>query len=112
MMPPLLQSCTKISTTTNEYGDIVYSGSGNAVISCRFRHITDLELGEQNRDTENADAMLWTAADSGLDIGSVILFESEYWRVKDLIKARKLHSSDVNFLKMTLERQKDTANVS
>jgi hypothetical protein len=111
MKPPMNQSVQVVSTTRNKFGDIVNTAGFQSTIKCKFREIADLG-DEVNREVEGSLAMMWTNPDSGVDVGSVILFDDKYYRVANMTVARRLHSVVVQFLKFSLVRIKDVANVS
>jgi hypothetical protein len=46
--------------------------------------------------------MAWFEPDSGIDRKDIIKFEDEFFRVERVIKARKLRSSEVQFIKVEL----------
>jgi hypothetical protein len=98
----LEQTCSLIETTYNDDGDLIYSNSEE--IACRFRWITDLDV-LNNRESIRSDAMLWVKAGENIVEGSVIKFNDEYFRVRQLIEARRLRGEQIYFKKCLLDKQ-------
>lgn len=101
MKPPMNLTAYKVARTRNEYGD--YTAGAETPLRCHFRYITDQITG-QNNETIDADAMLWVEPNSGVDRETIIKFDNEYWRVERVIKARRLRSPEVQFIKCELLR--------
>lgn len=101
MKPPMLQTAHKVTTTRNAYGD--YVASGSVALPCKFRYITDIQTTTAN-ETVNADAMAWFESDSGVEKNDIFQIDGEHWRVERLIKARRLRSNAVQFIKVELLR--------
>ena len=102
MKPPMLHTAYKLTKTRNKYGD--YEGSSQTPLVCHFREITSLIDGLA--DTIQSDAMAWFEPDSGIVKGDVISFEDVLYKVERLTKARKLRSTNVEFIKTDLMRYK------
>lgn len=96
------QVCLLVETSYNDDGDLVYNSSKE--IPCRFRWITDLDK-LNNRESIRADAMLWVKAEENIIEGSVIKFNDEYFRVRQLIEARRLRGETIYFKKCLLDKQ-------
>lgn len=96
------QVCSLIETNYNEDGDLIYKDSEE--IACRFRWITDLD-NLNNRESIRSDAMLWVKPNVDIKEGSVIKFNDEYFRVRQLIEARRLRGETVYFKKCLLDKQ-------
>jgi hypothetical protein len=111
MKPEMLQTVTLITSRRNEYGDILTDGSAGVTLTVRFRQETT-QQHSANREEYGSGAMMWANPDAPLVIGSVVKYGTDYYRVKDIIEARDLDSTDIHFLKCTVDRIKDTANVS
>jgi len=101
-MPPLLHNITKINTTTDEYGGYVEGGS--VALNCHFREITNTDI-TNNPQLAQSDAICWLEPDSGVVEKDILVFNSEYYRVEKVIKARRLRNPNVVFLKCELQRQ-------
>jgi len=101
MKPPMLHTAYKLTTSRNVYGDFTYTGE--TAIKCHFRYITEHISGE-NQESIESDAMIWCEPDSGVDREDIIKFDDEYWRVERVIKARRLRSTAVQFIKCELLR--------
>lgn len=98
MMPPMMHTAYKVTTTRNAYGD--YTASGTTALKCHFRYIT--EQVTDNNEQIQSDAMGWFEPDSGVVKGTLIKFEGEHYRVERVIKARRLRDSSTIFLKVEL----------
>jgi hypothetical protein len=97
----LEQSCTILETTQDKYGDEVQQSV--KVANCRFRWITELE-NPSNREEIRSDALLWLSPDEPVSEGSIILFGSDYFRVRRITQARRLRGETVYFLKCLLDK--------
>ena len=93
----LVQTCQKVSTTQDAYGDHFRSLS-NVTLSCRFRDITMVRRGT-HEETNDSDAMMWFAPDAEIERGTIILFEEKYYQIERITKARRLGETTVQFLK-------------
>jgi len=99
LKPPMLHTAYKLTTTRNKYGD--YVSSDETELNCHFREITELQHNEL-ADGVQSDAMAWFEPDSGIERGDVIKFESVYYKVERLTQARRLRSTAVQFIKVSL----------
>lgn len=97
--PPMRQTAYKVTTSRNAYGD--YVESTRASIPCRFRYITGLDINGVTEST-TCDALAWFEADSGIVKKDVLVIDGEGFIVDKVIKARRLHDSEVQFLKVEL----------
>lgn len=104
MKPPMIHRAYKVTTTTNVYGD--KTSSGSVALNCRFRDIL-LNTQDGNLYTTTSDAMAWFEADSGVERDDIIAFEGRHYRVVKAYKARKLRSTNVEFIKTELEKYGD-----
>jgi hypothetical protein len=96
----LTQTCTIIETSLNRFGD--YVEQDGAQYRCRFRDITDIsEL--PNNETTGSQAILWLDANAPVQRGTIVKIENEYFRIDRITKARKLTSSNVEFIKCLVE---------
>ena len=102
MRPPMLHTAYKVDKVRNKYGD--YEGSTENALPCHFREITALIDGLA--DNIQSDALAWFMPDSGIVKGDVISFESTLYKVERLTKARRLRSTNVEFIKTELMRYK------
>lgn len=108
LTPKLVQSCRKVTKTRNDYGDIEYGAT--TVLSCLYRDISSLQIGNANREEVDVDGMFWFEPDSGVARGDIILFEGEYFRIEKIIKARaRLSDNTVHFLKCEVMRQRQVS---
>lgn len=99
MRPPMLHTAYKVTTTRNAYGDFL--PSGETALKCHFRYITE-QVTETNSETIQSDAMAWFEPDSGVDRKDILKFDGEHFRVERVIKARRLRSPEVQFIKVEL----------
>lgn len=102
MKPPMLHTAYKVTKVRNKYGD--YEGNDQTALPCHFREITALIDGLA--DTIQSDALAWFEPESGVVKGDVISFEDTLYKVERLTKARKLRSTNVEFIKTELMRYK------
>lgn len=101
MRPPMRHTVYKQTTTRNAYGDFI--SSGEIALPCHFREINE-QVTTNVVETVQSDAMAWFLPDSGVDREDIIRFGSDYYRVERVIKARRLHHPDVQFIKTELLR--------
>lgn len=95
------QTAYIIDTSYNDDGDQVMTSSGQIV--CRFRWITDLER-PSNREEIRSDAMLWIKPDEDIEEGTIIKFDDDYFRVRQVVEARRLRGNQIHFLKCLLDK--------
>jgi len=100
MKPPMLHTAYKVTMTSNAYGDRI--AGAETALKCHFRHITQ-HIFESNEVVES-DAMAWFEPDSGIARGNIIKFEGEHFEVERVIKARRLRSTNVLFIKTELRK--------
>ena len=72
------------------------------VLKCHFRYQTQQVSGSPEQ--VQSDALAWFEPDSGVDRKDIIKFEGEHFRVERVVKARRLRSPDVQFIKVELLR--------
>lgn len=97
----MLQTAYKVTKTRTKYGD--YSGASETAINCKFR-VNTMLYDAGNADVSESDAMAWFEPDSGIVKGDVIKYDDVLYKVERLIEARKLHTTDVQFLKAEMNR--------
>jgi hypothetical protein len=95
----MLHTAYKVTTSRNAYGD--YLPSTHTELKCHFRYITE-QVTDSSNETIQSDAMAWFEPDSGIDRKDVIKYENQFFRVERVIKARKLRSTEVQFIKVEL----------
>lgn len=105
--PPMNLVCSIVTTSRDRFGDWVYDSSSS--VKCHFREINksvDSKSAKDNlhTDSNDAEAIVWLPAGTNVDVGTVILFDSLYFKVNKITKGRRLSSSEVHFLKCELER--------
>lgn len=91
-----VQSCELITTTRNDFGDEIEGVS--AVLSCRWRDITQIRRGS-HQDTSDADALVHFPADTNVVRGSILKYNGEYYQVEQITYARRLGETTVQFVK-------------
>lgn len=94
----MLHTAYKVTTTRNAYGD--YVASGTTTHRCHFRYITELQIG--GNEVVQSDAMAWFEPDSGIVKGDIVTIDSEHFKIERVVKARRLHSTEVQFIKTYL----------
>lgn len=104
----LTQECYLVSDTYNEYGEQEFTTS--ELIKCRFREISQINKFT-NREEITADGMFWFEADESVIEGSIVKFESAYYRIEKITKARKLKSNTIHFLKCTASKVQPVSEV-
>jgi hypothetical protein len=104
----LNQGATTLVTIRNKYGDQDYSSGISE--SCRFREITALDKAN-GRESIKADALLWLEPTSTVVEGSIVRVEGRFFRVNEIIKARKFNGT-VQFLKCLMEKYAEIEGVS
>lgn len=97
----LVQSCQIITPTINEFGG--YDTNSSVTESCRFREIPTVRTGSYAQISD-ADSMLWLGASSSVTEDKLILFDSKYYRIEKLTKARRLGETSIQFIKCELTR--------
>ena len=99
MKPPMLHTAYKIVSTRNAYGDFL--PTSEIELACHFREITQVST---NSSTEvyDSDAVAWLEADSGVEKQDILKINGVFFRVERVIKARKLRSPVVQFIKVDL----------
>lgn len=103
----LVDTVTKVTASRNEGGDFVYGAT--ASIPCRFREINDITRGVDGREELDADAMVHVSSDSGVEVGDILAYGSDYYRVDVITKARRLGSTNVEFIKCLLVRHRQVS---
>ena len=95
-------SCTLYTQTVDEYNDIRTTNS--VLTSCHYRDNNSLNSNTPNREEEPADGMAWFRASETVDKGDVLTVDGNSYRIVRVVKARKLGSTTVEFIKCWLER--------
>lgn len=103
MKPPMLHTAYKVDMSRNAYGDFI--ASGDTALRCHFREISTQII--DNNEVIESDAMAWFEPDSGIEKNDIIKFDSVFWQVERLTKARRLRQPAVQFIKVELRRYGD-----
>lgn len=98
----LQQECKIVTTTTDKHGDQI--ASTETPIACRFRYITSLDKGV-NSEALSSEAIIWFDPDANIVEGSIVYADGKYWRIKQLVKARKMSGDTVEFLKAFVDKE-------
>lgn len=98
----IAQSCQIIEYEVDFHGDQVETSRRDTL--CRFRYITQLNRSDYKESIDNIDALAWFEPTEDVSEGSILFVDNAYWRVDQLIKARRLVGSNVMFLKAFLRR--------
>ena len=96
----LVQTCEIVSPSRNAFGD--YVNGSTVTESCRFREVSSIRR-TTNSEQNDTDAMIWLGAATTAENGSIILFDSVYYQVERITKARKLGKSTIEFIKADLK---------
>lgn len=95
----MLQTVYLVSTTRDAYGD--YTPGAETALSCHFREITQVAL-TGNQEQILSDAMAWFEPDSGVERNNILKIDGEHYKVEKVTKARRLHETAVQFIKVDL----------
>lgn len=105
----MVETCSKVQTTYNGYGDLVY-GVVEANLPCLFRPIEAIQIANSNREEVTIDGMFWLRPTDGWDRGDIILYNGEYFRIDKLIEARRrLVDNSLQFLKAEVYRSRQVS---
>ena len=96
----LVDTCSLITETRNEYGDVEQQATTDT--PCRFRQITTLTR-QASGETVNSDAMAWFKSTESVDYGTIVLFDGLYWQIDRITRAKRLGSTEELFLKCDLK---------
>lgn len=101
----LVETATKVSTTTNEYGDIVYGSTTSS--PCLYRDISTLNQ-TSNRYEASIDGLLWFGADEAVIKGDVYYHPDEgYLQIIRVTKAKRLVLDNTKqFIKCEVAKQR------
>lgn len=105
----LVESCTEVTTTKNEFGDIGY-GSGVAR-RCLYRDISSLNQ-VQNRSEVIIDGLLWLSPLDGAVVKDTIYYHASegYLKINKVTKAKRLVADDsLQFIKCEVTKQRQVS---
>jgi len=98
--PPMVMDAQIVTVTRDEWSD--YTEDTSTSIKCHFRQIDTTR--RMTHSVENdADAMIWFAADANVEKDTIIRFDDVDYQVERIVKARRLGESTVQFLKCDLK---------
>ena len=108
LVPKLTQTATKVVTTRNQYGDLVYGSTSS--IDCLYRDISDLTRGNANREEVEIDGLFWTGPTNALNKGDIYAIDGVYYRVERVIIARdRLRTNTIKFYKAEVTKQRQVS---
>lgn len=97
----LVDQCTKVETTRDEYGQEITGTT--ATLSCRWRDITSVRRGA-HMETSEADGQVWFAPTADVSKGTILQFEGDYYQVEKITRAKRLGETTPQFLKCEVVR--------
>jgi hypothetical protein len=104
--PKLTQTCYKVSTTRNQYGDSVWGATGSA-IPCMYRDISTLGQSSGNREEVTLDGLFWLDNDQTVNKADIYKIGTEYIRIERVIQARdRLRGNTLAFIKCEVTKQR------
>lgn len=104
----LVETATKVVTTHNEDGDIVYGNTSTS--DCLYRDISNLDRGG-NMETVSIDGYLWFDADETVARGDIYYHSSEgYLRIERVTRAKRLVADNaLKFIKCEVTKQRQVS---
>lgn len=101
----LVQTATKIATSRNEYGDIIYGATSSS--PCLYRDISTLNRGVGNREQVSIDGLLWFGATETVAKGDMYQLDGVYYRIERVINAdRRVIDNSRQFIKCEVSKQR------
>lgn len=100
----LKQTATKIGTTRNVFGDIVYGAQTST--KCLYRDISTLSPSQQNKYDVNISGILWFGAAEVVKRGDVYkLDDGNYYQIQQVLLARtRVTDNGIKFIKCTVSK--------
>lgn len=96
----LVETASKIATTRNEYGDVVYGATTSS--PCLYRDINELNFNS-NRELENINGILWLGPDESVILGDVYYIDGPgYVRIEEITLGKRLLTGDETIFKKCL----------
>jgi len=92
----LVDECELVETTRNDFGDEILESV--ETLACRWRNITLLRRGS-HMDGSDADSLVHFEPDAPVFRGAILKYQGEYYQVDDITYAKKLGSTEVQFIK-------------
>lgn len=102
MRPPMTHTARKYAITRNAYGD--YVASEYQELPCHFRYINEI-ISDVPNETVQSDAMAWFDPTTDVQEQDLLFIDNGFYRVEKLIRARKLRSNAIQFIKCFLLKQ-------
>jgi hypothetical protein len=104
----LTETASKVTTTTNEYNDVVMGTTSPS--PCLYRDISILQHSP-NRDDVNLDGIIWFDADEVVAKGDIYYHPIEgYLQIERITRAKDLlRSNTVQFIKCGITKQRQVS---
>lgn len=99
--------CTIYQQTGDRYGDL--RKTTGVTTTCWFRDIKNFEH-TTNRDVDTSTSMAWLRATESVSKGDIMTILGNDYRVTEATFAKRLGSSDVQFIKCQLKLQGATVS--
>lgn len=95
----LVQSCDIVTITRNKFSD--YVATAYTPIACRWREMRAIRRGNHAElsVTDRDFKQVWFAAGAAVAPGTILRFEGIFYEITELLKARRLGSNTVQFIK-------------
>ena len=88
----LKESCTQYTVTRNRYGDLILATVGSLL--CLYRNIDKLQRGTNFREEMQIQGEFWFDPTASVKIGDVIGYNSQLFRIEDVVTAKSLLTSN------------------
>lgn len=109
MQPRLVETCYKVATTRNKFGQFDFGAAGDPK-KCLYRPINEMRQGSGNREEVLLDGIFWLSPDDGWQINDTILYNSEYFRIDRIIEAkRRVKDNATHFIKAEVMRTRQVS---
>lgn len=101
----LVETASKVSTKTNEYGDVDYGSSAST--PCLYRDISSL-VQTANRYEVTTDGILWFGATEDVVRGDIYYHSSEgYLQISRITRAKRLVADNTTqFIRCEVTKQR------
>lgn len=104
----LVETATRVETTYNEFGDVVYGTTSPE--ACLYRDISDLKTA-LNRYEVGVDGILWLASSSAVIRGDIYYHPDEgYLQIVKITKAKTLLTDNTHkFMRCQVSKQRQVS---
>lgn len=105
----LVQTATKVSTTYDKYGDIVYGA--RTTTRCLYRDISNLNQSTSNRYEVDIVGILWFDADENVSKGDIYLLDDgEYYQIDKILLAKtRVTDNSLKFIKCSVSHARQVS---